>query len=191
MQNSLMLLVAVTACFGQVTMADVLTGKAAKKALFTDSDVAVEVTKHSFLVDQQPQIIGSVASQQPYYGAIAVSPDEGLMSEATLAAANYHSVEAASVAALAGCDAVRKGAAACVIVALVRPKGWEARPIQLSADATAAFSKDYDGKGAALAVSAGTGTWGMAKGGNAAEAALAACSAKLTGQNDCTVIVMD
>ena len=191
MRNSLILLVAVTACLGQVAMADVLTGKAAKKALFTDSEVAVEVTKHSFLVDQQPQIVGSVASQQPYYGAIAVSPDEGLMSEATLAAANYHSVEAASVAALAGCDAVRKGAAPCVIVALVRPKGWEARPIQLSADATVAFRKDYDGKGAALAVSAGTGTWGMAKGENASAAALAACSAKLTGPTDCTVIVMD
>ncbi len=191
MLRSLMLLAALTASLPQMAMADVLTGKAAKKALFADSDVAVEVTKHSFLVDEQPQIVGSVASQQPYYGAIAVSPDEGLMSEATLAAANYHSVEAASLAALAGCDAVRKGAVPCVIVALVRPKGWEARPLQLSADATVAFRKDYGGKGAALAVSAGTGTWGMSKGTNASEAALAACAAKLVGPNDCTVIVVD
>lgn len=191
MQKSLIFLVAGAACFGQVAMAEVLTGKAAKKALFAGSKVAVEVTNHSFLVDQQPEIVATVASQQPYYGAIAASPDEGLMSEATLAAANYHSVEAASVAALAGCDAARKGAAPCVVVALVRPKGWEARPLQLSADATAAFRKEYDGKGAALAVSAETGTWGMAKGANAPAAALAACAAKLTGQNDCTVIVMD
>lgn len=191
MQKSLILLVTGVVCFGQMAMAEVLTGKAAKKALFAGSEVAVEVTKHRFLVDQQPQIVATVASQQPYYGAIAVSPDEGLMSEATLAAANYHSVEAASVAALAGCDAARKGAAPCVIVALVRPKGWEARPLQLSADATAAFRKEYDGKGAALAVSASTGTWGMAKGANAPAAALAACAAKLAGQDDCTVIVMD
>ena len=191
MRNCLILLVALTAGLAQMAMADVLTGKAAKKALFAGSDVAVEVTKHSFLVDEQPQIVGSVASQQPYYGAIAVSPDEGLMSEATLAAANYHNVEAASVAALAGCDAVRTGAAPCVIVAVVRPKGWEARPLQLSADATAAFYKDYGGRDSALAVSSGTGTWAMAKGANASEAALAACSAKLVGQNDCNVIVVD
>ena len=191
MQRSLMVLAVLASGLAQVAMAEVLNGKAAKNALFAGSDVAVTVTKHSFLVDQQPQIIGSVASEQPYYGAIAVSPDEGLMSEATLAAANYHSVEAASVAALAGCDAARKGAAPCVIVAVVRPKGWEARPLQLSADATAAFIKDYGGKGSALAVSAATGTWGMAEGANAAEAALAACAAKLTGQNDCAVIVID
>lgn len=175
----------------QSVSADVLTGKAAKKALFSGDAVAVQVMKQSFLIDNQAEILGSVAVQQPYYGAIAVSPDEGLMSEATIAAANYHSVEAASVAALAGCDAARKGNAPCVIVALVRPKGWEARPIQMSADATAAFRKDYGGKGAALAVSASTGTWGMAKGDNAGEAAVAACAAKTTVVKDCSVIVAD
>lgn len=169
--------------------ADVLTGKAAKKALFSGTAVAVQVMKQSFLVDNQAEILGSVAAQQPYYGAIAVSPQEGLMSEATVAAANYHSVDAASVAALAGCDAVRKGEDPCVIVALVRPKGWEVRPIQMSADATAAFRKDYGGKDAALAVSAATGTWGMAKGENAADAAIAACAAKMTNAIDCSVII--
>ena len=95
------------------------------------------------------------------------------------------------MAALAGCDAARKGNAPCVIVALVRPKGWEARPIQMSADATEAFRKNYGGRGAALAVSASTGTWGMAKGDNAAVAAIAACAAKLTDVKDCSVIVAD
>lgn len=174
-----------------VAVADVLTGKAAKKALFSGEKVAVQVMTQSFLVDNQAEILGSVATQQPYYGAIAVSPKEGLMSEATVAAANYHSVDAASVAALAGCDAARKADAPCVIVALVRPKGWEPRPMQMSADATAAFRKDYGGKGAALAVSATTGTWGIAKGENAAVAAVAACAEKLTGANDCAVIVAD
>jgi hypothetical protein len=171
--------------------AEAVTGKIAKKALFSGSKLEVEVQKQPFLTDDQAKILGSVASQQPYYGAIAVSPDEGLMSEATIAAANYHTVEAASIAALAGCDAARKGSASCVIVAIVRPKGWEARPLQLSSDATEAFRKDYRGAGGALAVSASTGTWGMAKGANAAESAIAACAAKLTGFNDCSVVVAD
>ncbi len=189
MRFGLILSAALVAGLAGGASAEVLTGKAAKKALFSGKDVAVQVIKQPFLVDNQAEILGSVAVQQPYYGAIAVSPNEGLMSEATVAAANYHSVEAASVAALAGCDAARKGKDACVIVALVRPKGWEARPIQMSADATAAFRKDYGGKGAALAVSATTGTWGMAKGANAADAAIAACAAKMTDANDCTVII--
>ena len=169
--------------------AEVLTGKEAKKVLFPATGVSVQVIKQAFLAEGQAQILGSVATEQPYYGAIAVSPDEGLMSEATIAAANYHNEAAATAAALAGCDAARKGAAACVIVALVRPKGWEAQPIQLSAEATTAFRKEYAGKGGALAVSAATGTWGMAKGDNAADAAVAACAAKLTGTNDCSVVV--
>ena len=189
MQLNLVLSAALVFCCAQAGNADVVTGKVAKKALFAGNAVAVQVMKQSFLVDNQAEILGSVAGQQPYYGAIAVSPKEGLMSEATVAAANYHSVEAASVAALAGCDAVRKGDAPCVIVASIRPKGWEARSIQMSADATAAFRKDYGGKGAALAVSAATGTWGMAKGENAGEAAVAACAAKLVAANDCTVLI--
>lgn len=182
----------VLACgLAQAVSAEVLTGKAAKKALFSGDAVAVEVMKQAFFVDNQAEILATAAAQQPYYGAIAVSPKEGLMSEATIAAVNYHSVEAASVVALAGCDAARKGEVPCVIVALIRPDGWEARPVQMSSEATAAFRKDYGGKGAALAVSLTTGTWGMAKGTNAAEEALAACASKLTGANDCTVIIAD
>ena len=187
------LILAASLMFGLASgaSAEVLTGKAAKKALFSGADVAVQVMKQAFLVDNQAEVLGTVAAQQPYYGAIAVSPDEGLMSEATIAAANYHSVEAASVAALAGCDGARKGEKACVIVALVRPKGWEVRALQMSVDATAAFRKDYGGKGAALAVSAATGAWGMAKGENASEAAIAACAAKIPDAQDCSVIIVD
>ena len=191
MQLSLIMFTTLAFGLAQAASADVLTGKAAKKALFSDDAVAVEVMKRAFLADNQADTLGSVAAQQPYYGAIAVSPDEGLMSEATIAAANYHSIEAASVAALAGCDAARKGEVPCVIVALIRPKGWEARPFQMSSEATTAFRKDYVGKGGALAVSAATGTWGMAKGTNAAAAAVTACATKLTGANDCTVIIAD
>ena len=191
MRFQLILPAALLVALAQGSVAEVLTGKAAKRVLFSGDAVAVQVMKQAFLVDNQAEILGSVASQQPYYGAIAVSPKEGLMSEATIAAANYHSVEAASAAALAGCDAARKEDAPCVIVAFVRPKGWEARAIQMSFDATTAFRKDYGGKGAALAVSAASGSWGMAKGSNAGDAAIAACAAKLQGANDCTVILQD
>jgi hypothetical protein len=175
----------------QAVSADVLTGKAAKKALYSGDEVAVQVMKQAFFVDNQAEILATAAAQQPYYGAIAVSPKEGLMSEATIAAVNYHSVEAASVVALTGCDAARKGEVPCVIVALIRPEGWEARPVQMSSEATAAFRKDYGGKGAALAVSMTTGSWSMAKGTNAADEALSACASKLTGANDCKVIIAD
>ena len=171
--------------------AAVVDGKAAKKALFAPDEIAIEVIKHAFLVNNQPELLAEVAAAQPYYGAIAVSPGDGLMSEATIAAANYHSTDAATVAALAGCDAARKSDAPCVIVALVRPKGWEARAVQLSADATVAFRKSYGGQGAALAVSTTSGAWGMAKGADAGAAAIAACAAKLAGANDCQVIVTD
>ena len=171
--------------------AAVLDGRAAKKALFAPDEIGVQVMKQSFLVDNQAEILAQVATQQPYYGAIAVSPGDGLMSDATIAAANYHSAEAATVAALAGCDAARKGEAPCVIVALVRPKGWEVRPIQLSADATSAFGKDYGGKGAAFAVSSSSGAWGMAKGADASAAAVAACAAKFAAESDCQVVIVD
>lgn len=191
MQMQMILAMVLWCGLSQAAVAEVVTGKTAKQALFPATGVSVQVMKQAFLAEGQAEILASVATEQPYYGAIAVSPDEGLMSEATIAAANYHNQAAASAAALGGCDAARKGAAPCVIVALVRPAGWEARQIQLSADATAAFRKDYGGKGAALAVSAGTGTWGMANGENAADAAVAACAAKLTGQNDCSVVIVD
>jgi hypothetical protein len=191
MKIHLILATTLVLAMGQIASADVLNGKAAKKVLFSGDGVAVEVLKQPFLVDNQAEIVGTAASQQPYYGAIAASPDEGLLSEATIAAANYHSVEAASVAALAACDGARKGKTACVIVALVRPEGWEPRPLQLSVEATSAFRKDYGGKGGALAVSASTGASGMAKGDDAAARAIAACASKLAGINDCSVVVAD
>lgn len=183
-----------TALFAALVLpasAETLPGKTAKKYLYSPNKVAVEVANQPFFVDNQAQIVGQAAAQQPYYGAIAVSPDDGLLSEATIAAANYHSTGAASVNALGACDAARKGKTPCVIVAVVRPEGWQTRPVQLSSEATAAFRKDYAGKGGALAVSANTGAWGMSSGDGAAAAALAACNSKLTDKKDCSVIISD
>ena len=168
-------------------LAEPLTGKAAKKLLFPVKGASVDMRPDSGLSEQDQTVLGTVAAQQPYYGAIAISPGEGLMSEATVAAANYHDTAAAEAAALADCNGKKKAKAPCVIAALIRPDGYEARPLQLSLDATTAFRKDYDGMGSALAISAATGGWGIAQG---AEAAVAACAAK-AGAKDCTVVVAD
>jgi hypothetical protein len=173
--------------FASGAFAEPLTNKAARKALFAVKVASVEMMADSGLPEQDQTVLASVAAQQPYYGAIAISPDEGLLSEATVAAANYHDTAAAESAALADCNAKKTGITPCVIAALIRPDGYEPRDLQLSQDATVAFRKDYPGNGGALAISALTGAWGMGKG---TEAAIATCAAK-AGATDCMVVVQD
>jgi hypothetical protein len=174
-------------------LAQVPTGDAVAPMLFPDTGAVVEMRPQSFLPKEQVAILAQVGAAQPYYGAIAVSPDEGLMVEATVAAANHHSTEAAERAALAGCDAKRKGAAPCVIVAVIRPKGWTERPFQLSSGATVGFREDFlkVRRDRAFAVSPATGLWGVGKGRNAADKAVADCAGKGKGVTDCTVVAGD
>ncbi len=169
-------------------LAETLSGDAARTQLFDPAGVQVGIVANAALPADQTEILKVVAADQPYYGAIAISPGEGLMSEATVAAANYHDERAATAAALAGCSAKKTADAACVVVAVIRPKGWEARAVTLSADATAGFEKDYPAKGGALAISASTGAWGIAAGG---DDAVAACSAKNSAATDCVVVIAD
>ncbi len=174
---------------GSVAQAETITGKAAKKLLFTAKGAEVEILPAAGLAKDQAKVLELVGKDQPYYGAIAISPEEGLMSEATVAAANYHDTGAASAAALADCNVKKKkGAADCVVAALIRPKGWKDKGFQLSADATAGF-KTYDAKTGALAISKSTGAWGIGAGGGAAEAAVAACLVKAPKAEDCTVVI--
>lgn len=163
--------------------AQTVTGDAAQALLYPPRGAEVEITP-DVLPRDDARMLEMVARDQPYYAAIAISPDEGLMSEATMAAANHHTVEAAAAAALAQCNAKKAGAADCVIAAVVRPEGWEARPLQLSSSATEDFA-NYSG---ALAISAVTGSWGI---GNSPEEAVAACEAKQQGATDCAVAIAD
>lgn len=174
-------------------VAQVPTGDAVQALLFPETGAVVEMRPQSFLSTEQAAILAQVGAAQPYYGAIAVSPDEGLMVEATVAAANHHSTGAAERAALAGCDAKRKGASHCVIVALIRPQGWSERPFQLSSGATAGFRDSFlkVRRDRAFAVSPATGLWGVGKGRNAREKAVADCAAKGRGVTDCAVVVAD
>lgn len=135
----------------------------------------VELLPQDFLPADQAALLKTVGVSQPYYGAIAVSPDEGIMVKATVAAANYHTTEAAAATALEGCNAARKGARACEVVALIRPKGWQQHPVQLSAAATEVFEDQYRGRGTkAFAISTVTGDFGFA---TSADAALSECGA--------------
>lgn len=168
--------------------AEPVTGKAAKKLLFPVKGVEVELLEGSGLAKDQAVVLGMVAEGQPYFGAIAISPDDGLMSEATVAAANHHDTDAASAAALADCNARKTGKSACVVVALIRPKGWELRALQMSLAATTGFRADYPARAGAMALSPSSGAWGIGAGEGAADAALAACAATA---KDCALAVID
>jgi len=177
---------------GDGALAQPLDSAAVKPMLFAVEGAEVEIIPNDFLPADQAAILKQVGAAQPYYGAIAASPDEGLMVEATVAAANHHSTEAAKGFALASCDAKRKGARPCEIVALIRPKGWQARPFQLSSGATAGFLGDYAKirRDKAFAISPSTGLWGLGKGKDAATRAVADCKSKGKAE-DCVVAVLD
>lgn len=169
--------------------AETLTGAAAAKLLFPATGVAVDLTGAGGLADKDAQMLAMVAGGQPYYGAIAISPDEGLMVVATVAAVNHHSTEAAEAAALKGCEAQRKGKADCAVVALIRPEGFEPRALTLSSDASKAVAEHYKEPGA-LAISPETGLFALAAGAGAGDAAVAACNEK-AGAGDCVVAFAD
>ena len=143
------------------------------------------------LTPEDSALLGQVVKDYAYYAAAAIAPEEVLLeSEATTLVANHHSVEAATAAALAGCNKLRKTGAPCVVAAVVRPKKWEPRALQLSAGGTDALKGDYGKKGTrAMAISAQAGVFALAKGANAQAAAVAACAEK--GASDCAVVVAD
>lgn len=170
---------------GSPLAAQTVTGDAAAEMLFAPKLAEVEITDTGLLPKDQAKVLEMVARDQPYYAAIAISPDEGLMSEATVAAANHHTVDAAAAAALADCNGKKTGAAECVIVAVVRPEGWEARALQLSSSATEDFATYAGG---ALAISALTGAWGI---GASGDEAVATCAAKIEAATDCAVAIAD
>ena len=169
-----------------VAGAEPVAGKAAGKLVFASDTAEVKLMAGVDLPKEQVNAVKSVLAAQPYYGAMAMSPDAGLLSESTVATANFHSVEAAGAAAVAQCNAKKTGAAACIVVAVVQPKGWKARALQLSSEASAGFKAGYPAVGGAVAISAATGVWGM---GQNAEAAVQACAGTAAKPKDCAVVV--
>lgn len=164
----------------------------AKTQLFKLKGRSVELVPHDFLTDKDNAILEQVAESQLYYAAIAASPDDGILNKATVAAANHHSIEIAGAEAIKACNDLKTGAAGCVVVAYVRPKGWEPRDVQMSHDATSAWRDDYRrARGEkAFAVSPSTGKFSAAKGDGAADLATSSCN-DLAETTDCHVILAD
>ena len=169
----------------------------ARRMIFAEQGaVQGEVIPHPSLSTTDLAILEQLVPTQKYYAAVAIAPDLGLMSEATIAAANYHDEDNARAAALAACDAARlasaedadadeaAASAECAIVLVIRPEGWEpGRALQLNSDASAALRSDYRrlGRPRVMTISDSTGNWGMAADD---AAALAAC-----GETDCRAVV--
>lgn len=166
-------------------VADPVTAKEAKKALFAPVKGETVIMPEANLPEDQAKTLQLVGATQVYYGAIAMSPEDGLLTEATVVAANYHNVAAASVAALADCNAKKKGKSDCVVAAIIQPKGWKDRGFQLSSDATAAVKTELK-KSMVMAISQATGAWAV---GADDAAAVAACAAKNEKATDCAVAV--
>lgn len=168
-----------------------VSSDAAKVALFPADAAQVQIVTGSPITKDEARLLAGVVADQPYFGAVAISPAEKLLeSKATIAVANFHTTKAAATEALRQCNALRAGAAPCVVVALIRPKGWQDGALSLSAEATAGFAKGYPPAKGAMAVSVSTGAWGIASGAGAADAAIAAC-AKRSADHDCTVVIQD
>lgn len=175
-----------------IALADPVAPDAAGALLYHPEHVEVVRYNAEGLSDQEVQILASVAQGQKYYAAVAFAPADGLMSEATVMAANHHSTEAARTAALAECEDRRANPGRCVTVMEVRPAGWAPRDLQLSADATAAFGENFPEREGVMAISPATGLWGMAAGANAPAEALAACAeAGDAPAGDCVVAITE
>ena len=157
----------------------------ARRLVFAeDGAVEGEVILHDSLSETDVAILNQLVQTQAYYAAIAIAPEMGLASEATIAAANYHDEANARTAALAACNEARTSGPACVVVLVIRPEGWEpGRPLQLSTDATAALRGDFRrlGRNRVMAISETTGQWGI---GSDLTEALAAC-----GETDCRAVI--
>ena len=176
-------------------MAAPMSGAMAAKQLYPDNGAEVQVLQVKGLTRKQRRILEQVGAAQKYYGAIAFSPGDGLVNTATVAAANFHAIEAAERTALRVCNARRSAKAPCVIAARILPKGYRAgRRLGLSSEATKAFDTIYrkqrDPK--AMAISRSSGLYGIAQGPGAGRRAIAACRGKAEkGQKagDCAIVI--
>lgn len=181
-----------TALSAPVAEAQTMSGDAARQMLYRPDRAEVAIYPDPALDEQGRTILTQILRDQKYYAAVAMAPDEGIMSEALIAAANYHDVGTARSAALDQCNARRTGGRACVIIMELRPAGWQARDLQMNVDATEAFNDSYmRTRGSrAMAVSRSSGQWGIGTGRDASAGAVAACEA-MGPATDCRVVVAD
>lgn len=176
---------------------DTMDARSARGQLFDHRGGEVVLLPNDVLTEEQQGQLSQMGGAIPYYGAIAVAPDEGFLSEANQAAANHHSIASAEVAALAACNQARSSARACVIVMHFLPRNYETgRALEMSQTSTEAFREYRRGRGEkAFAISATTGNHAFAKGVGAVGLALEACNVgdgtENTAATDCYTAIRD
>ncbi len=179
---------------GAVQAQEIMDGAAARGMLFNERRAEVVINPHGFMTEAEVAVLNEAASKSvPYYGAIAAAPSLGIGGQATSAAGNHHDARAAARVALAECNSTRpSGSPECVVVAEIRPRGWQQRALQLSAGATSVFRRDYRRERGekAFAVSPTSGGYGVGKGEGAVAKAVRSCNT--AGRvTDCQVVIQD
>lgn len=138
-------------------------------------------------------VFAAVGASLAGYGAVAISPDEGLLVDWISGVSEHHSAAAAQKGALDYCNAKKKkSSAACVILVEVAPKRAKASAaLTLSESANAALRGPYRKlkKPKAFAISPSSGDFGFETG--KAARALAACGAAQNKSGDCKVVIVD
>ena len=178
--------------WGQVAGAEAVTNADAKAQLFSLKGRSVELSHHDWLTPENAALVKQVAEQQLYYAAIAASPDDGIFSASTIAAANDHMMDVARAKALSACDEAKRGETACEIVAMVWPRNFELVNLTLSHGATEAWRKKFRRvRGEkAFAISPTAGTFAIATGEGASVVALREC-AEQAQVEDCLIAIQD
>ncbi|MEM1428433.1 MAG: hypothetical protein AAGG09_03135 [Pseudomonadota bacterium] len=173
--------------------AQTLTEQQARQQVASSRGVQVVVADLDFIDAATKRQFEQAGKQFPYYGAFVLSPGDPQSNQSGLAAANYHSPQAAVEAALRDCNARRTTGDPCVVVAQTYPRGYEAGGLTLSTDATEALRGDFRRLDSpkALAISPTTGHFAFARGDGARAQSACNAAAGASGAQDCRVVVVD
>ncbi len=186
-------LLAMLICLAAPASPQDVTSRTAAAQLFASDSKIVQVSgslskkEHGTIKALLPLMEQQMQGAVSYYSSIAYAPDQGLVSDALQGAFNHHSVEAADRAALRACTAAKpRGAGGCRIAARILPRGYEKRPLTLSASATQAFERRFTRLAApkSFAISPSTGAWGL---GRDDRTAINGC--RRSGASDCRVTI--
>jgi len=192
MRKELIVTAILVGVFGASASASPITGSDARKLLFRGAKTSLVLNPSAPMTDVEKGALETLVATNgfQYYGAMAYAPDEGLISESLQGAFNFHSVESASQAALAACNAANAaGGQPCIVAAQIVPRRYERRDFQLSQDATAAI-EEYRAirEEKAMAISPSSGGFGLGQGGTAEADALVECN-RTAPQRDCVIAV--
>lgn len=189
-------------CFAGTAMAEPLSFGEARKALpsagkrvnletYPDRVPEGDAAKFEAAGMSLKDVFEGIGATLEGYGAVAISPDEGLVVEWLSGVSQFHSLDAARAAAISYCNDKKEASSAnCVIVAEVSPRGAkDGAVLTLSQSANAALRKGYRKLDApkAFAISPSQGAFGFDRGDGSQ--ALAACAR--SGATDCAIVIAD